>query len=145
MERSTKSVTGKRLTSCSRDTERNVSGANEESGWTAYFDDLYSSYNYSEYMSLSLGKHQCRSSSLLSDAASVVGNKTPKKLDSAPENVKRQNFKKRRTAKSLVDDEGIEDTASSLHRNNDDTASSININSSMVRNDICRFPRFYFH
>jgi hypothetical protein len=78
----------------------------EESGWTVYFEDFLVNNNNNEEEH-SYCSSRFKSSSLVSDAASLAGKKSLDKISS-----KRLSFKKRKTIGALVDD-ALEDTASS--------------------------------
>ena len=87
-----------------------VSGsANEESGWTSYFEEFSKGMEQQSYCS-SLG-----GSSLVSDAASCAAWKFSHqnfKVSTAPNLPKKLSFKKAR-AKQISEDDPLEDTASS--------------------------------
>lgn len=85
----------------------------EESGWTAYFEDLYSSDSIEQSFP--------SSSSLVSDAASCAASKISDRniipacyssIEKSQINPKRLSFKKSR-AREIHDDDPLEDTASS--------------------------------
>ncbi|CAK7338386.1 unnamed protein product [Dovyalis caffra] len=94
----------------------------EESGWTTYFEDFFAQNNeedhvHHDYQYTSLSLDHDRSSSIVSDAASLV---VKKSADEQVVGLPIDNrsfkyslsFKKRRTKGALVDD-ALEDTASS--------------------------------
>jgi hypothetical protein len=70
----------------------------EESGWTVYFEDFLVNNNNNEEEH-SYCSSRFKSSSLVSDAASLAGKKSLDKISS-----KRLSFKKRKTIGALVDD-----------------------------------------
>jgi hypothetical protein len=99
----------------------------EESGWTMYFEDFFAQnneedHNHDRYEHGSFSYDHDRSSSLVSDAASLVvkksaGDHLGEQVVGLPINNNRSfkyslSFKKKRTKGALVDD-ALEDTASS--------------------------------